>query len=76
MAPGDEREPAARDPVAAQQRETDDAITQCTNGSIVSWSGSLQARERVLGPDHPDTIKSRSLLAAARAAVGTDLHGG
>jgi hypothetical protein len=30
---------------------------------------TLEARERVLGPDHLDTVKSRGYLAEARAAA-------
>jgi len=31
---------------------------------------TLAARERVLGPDHPDALGSRNNLAAARRAAG------
>jgi Tetratricopeptide repeat len=31
---------------------------------------TLAARERVLGPDHPDTLASRNNLATAHRAAG------
>ena len=31
---------------------------------------TLADSERILGPDHPDTLNSRNNLAAARAALG------
>ena len=38
--------------------------------AIALHERTLADRERVLGPDHPDTLNSRNNLAAARAALG------
>jgi hypothetical protein len=38
--------------------------------AITLYTATLAGRERVLGPDHPDTLLSRNNLAAAYHAVG------
>jgi hypothetical protein len=37
--------------------------------AILLHERNLVDRERVLGPDHPDTLAARDNLAAARAAL-------
>ncbi len=41
-----------------------------TAEAIPLFEQTLAARERVLGPDHPDTLGSRNNLAAAYRAAG------
>ena len=38
--------------------------------AITLYQDTLAARERVLGPDHPDTLSSRNNLAGAYQSAG------
>jgi hypothetical protein len=46
-----------------------------TDETIALHEQTLAARERILGPDHPETLRSRNSLAVTYRAAGRDASG-